>query len=149
MIDVIVAGAGSGSRFSNTENKLLMRFPSGKTVLRRSVEAFMCLEDLDRILVTARPSDVEEYKRTLEGELEELCTSVRGVGRCRVTVTFSEGESLQYKGSSLIGSTPPRVMGVTVVCEGADRDSVREAISECMCSLFDIRSNRVCVLKMK
>ena len=67
MIDVIVAGAGSGSRFSNTENKLLMRFPSGKTVLRRSVEAFLCLEDLGRILVTARPSDVEEYKRTLEG----------------------------------------------------------------------------------
>ncbi|MBR2650312.1 MAG: hypothetical protein IKD45_01495 [Clostridia bacterium] len=92
---------------------------------------------------------LSEYKRTLEGELEELCTSVRGVGRCRVTVTFSEGESLQYKGNSLIGSTPPRVMGVTVVCEGADRDSVREAISECMCSLFDIRSNRVCVLKMK
>lgn len=90
-----------------------------------------------------------EYKRELEGELSELCSSVRGVGRCRVTVTFSEGEHLQYKGSTVTGSTPPKVMGVSVVCDGADKDTVREALSECICSLFDIRSNRVSILKMK
>ena len=94
-------------------------------------------------------TSLDEYKRELEAELAELCSSVRGVGRCRVTVTFSEGESLQYKGSTVIGSTPPRVMGVTVVCDGADKDDVREQISECMRSLFDIRANRICILKMK
>ena len=92
---------------------------------------------------------LDEYKSRLEGELSELCASVRGVGRCRVTVTFSQGESLQYKGSTVIGSTPPAVMGVTVVCGGGDRDSVRAEICECMCALFDIGSNRVCILKMK
>ena len=66
MTDVIVAGAGSGTRFSTTENKLLGRFPDGKTVLRRSVEAFLTLPSLGKIIVTARAEDVDEYSRTLE-----------------------------------------------------------------------------------
>lgn len=67
MTDVIVAGAGSGTRFSTTENKLLGKFPDGKTVLRRSVEAFLTLPSLGKIIVTARSEDVDEYSRTLEG----------------------------------------------------------------------------------
>lgn len=92
---------------------------------------------------------LSEYKAALEEELAEMCSSIEGVGRCRVTVSFSAGESLQYKGSQLIGSTPPRVLGVSVVCEGAERDGVRSEISECMRALFDIGANRVSVMKMK
>lgn len=90
-----------------------------------------------------------EYKAELEEELGEMCSSIKGVGRCRVTVSFSEGESLEYKGSTLIGSRPPRVLGVCVVCEGAELDGVKSALSECMRSLFDIGSNRISVMKMK
>ncbi len=94
-------------------------------------------------------SSLSEYKEQLEDELAALCSSVEGVGKCKVTVSFSEGESLEYRGSTVTGSTPPRVMGVTVVCEGADKIKVREQLSSCMCSLFDIGSNRVCIMKMK
>ena len=92
---------------------------------------------------------LSEYKSELEGELAEMCSSIKGVGRCRVTVSFSEGESLEYKGSALIGSKPPRVLGVCVICDGADREGVKGEICECMRSLFDIGSNRISVMKMK
>lgn len=92
---------------------------------------------------------LEEYKAELEDELRELCESVEGAGKCRVTVTFSDGERFEYKGSNVIGSEPPRVLGVTVVCRGGDDPNIKNNISECMTALFDIGSNRVCVLKMK
>jgi hypothetical protein len=89
------------------------------------------------------------YKTQLEDELTELCSSVRGVGRCTVTVSFSEGERHEYKGSSITGTTPPRVMGVTVVCDGGNKDSVRADVCELMRALFDIGSNRIAVLERK
>lgn len=92
---------------------------------------------------------LEKYKRELEDELAELCESIDGAGRCRVSVTFASGEKLQYKGTSVISSEPPRVLGVSIVCEGGADPNIKRDISECMTSLFDIGSNRVCVLKMK
>ena len=91
---------------------------------------------------------LEEYKKTLEAELCELCTSVRGVGKCKVMVTFERGEENTYKGSTLIESKPPRVMGVSVVCRGADSDSVRRELTDMLSALFDIGSNRISVLKL-
>ena len=91
---------------------------------------------------------LEEYKSRLEAELGELCSSVKGVGRCRVTVTFERGEERVYKGSTLIESKPPKVMGVTVVCKGADSDLVRAELVSMMSALFDIGSNRIAVLKL-
>lgn len=95
------------------------------------------------------PVGLEEYKIKLEEELESLCESIDGAGKCRVTVSFSEGEKLEYRGSSVVGSEPPRVLGITVVCDGGDNPNIKSSISDCMTSLFDIGSNRVCVLKLK
>ena len=92
-------------------------------------------------------TELSEYKAALEKELAEVCSSVKGVGRCRVIVTFSRGEELIYKGSTLIESRPPVVMGVTVVCKGADSDTVRSELVGMMTSLFDIGANRVSILK--
>ena len=92
--------------------------------------------------------DLNTYKARLEAELSEVCSSVKGVGRCKVTVTFERGEERVYKGSSLIESRPPKVLGVTVVCKGADSDSVRAEIVDMMSALFDIGTNRIAVLKL-
>ena len=91
---------------------------------------------------------LEEYKKDLESELSELCSSVRGVGKCRVMVTFERGEENTYKGSSLVESKPPRVMGVSIVCRGADSDEVRRELVDMLSALFDIGSNRISVLKL-
>ena len=94
-------------------------------------------------------TELSEYKRELESELEDVLSRVEGVGRCCVTLTFAEGESAEYKGSKIISTSPPRVMGVSVVCEGGGSAGVSERISELLCALFDIGANRVSVLKMK
>ena len=90
-----------------------------------------------------------EYALELEEDLSELCSSIEGAGRCKVKVSFASGERAEYRGSVKIGSEPPRVLGVSVIAEGADSAEVRRAISECLCALFDIGSNRVSVQKMK
>ncbi len=97
----------------------------------------------------AEESTLSEYKLAAEEELAELCSSIEGVGRCRVQVSFAEGESFKYSGGKMVSTAPPRILGVTVVCDGGDDDSVRKAISDCMTALYDIGSNRVCVLKLK
>lgn len=91
---------------------------------------------------------LEEYKESLEAELVSLCSDIDGVGKCRVFITFERGELNTYKGSSVIETKPPRVLGVTVVCRGADSDYVKAELIDMITALFDIGSNRVAVLKL-
>ena len=100
---------------------------------------------------TAEGTDgtLSEYKAELEEELSALCSSISGVGRCEVSVSFAEGAHLEYKGTVLIGTTPPRVLGVTVICDGGRDPTVCEAISRMMRALFDVGANRVAVLPRK
>ena len=96
----------------------------------------------------AEGEPLSEYKERLEEELSDMCSSVRGVGKCRVMVTFERGEENIYKGTNLIESRPPKVMGVTIVCKGADSDAVRAELVGMMSALFDIGTNRISVLKL-
>ena len=91
---------------------------------------------------------LDEYKLKLEGQLSEICSQVEGAGKCRVMVSFSEGESKEYKGGALISSKPPRIEGVTVLCKGADKASVRAELCELVSALYGIGSNRICILKL-
>ena len=91
---------------------------------------------------------LDEYKRSLEEELSSLCSRVSGAGRCVVSVSFSEGERLEYKGTSVVSSTPPKVSGVTVLALGGGADAVKREISELISALYGIGHNRICVLKL-
>ena len=97
----------------------------------------------------AESGTLEEYKRKLEDELAELCSSVEGAGRCKVSVSFSEGAKSEYRGTNKISETPPRVQGVTIVAEGGSNPKVKSALTECITAMFDIKANRVAVLEMK
>lgn len=91
---------------------------------------------------------LEEYKINMENEISSLCSSVSGVGKCRVYITFERGEETVYKGSSVVETKPPKVKGVMIACRGADIDGVRSQLTEMMTALFDIGSNRVAILKL-
>jgi stage III sporulation protein AG len=91
---------------------------------------------------------LDEYRARLESEVAELCSSVSGVGKCRVFITFERGEQNTYKGTSVIETKPPRVLGVSVVCRGADSDSVRAELVDMLSALFDIGANRIAILKL-
>ncbi len=91
---------------------------------------------------------LDEYRVRLEAEISDICTDVEGVGKCRVYITLERGTQNVYKGSAVIETKPPRVLGVTVVCRGADSPAVRADLTEMLTALFDIGSNRVSVLKL-
>lgn len=91
---------------------------------------------------------LDEYKEKLEGELTSLCSQVSGVGKCKVFITFERGVQNTYKGSVVIESKPPKVLGVTVICRGADSDYVQKELTEMITALFDIGANRVAILKL-
>lgn len=66
-------------------------------------------------------------------QLAATCSSLEGVGRCRVLISYgSEGE----------------VTAVAVLCDGADSVYVRERIIELVGSLYGIGSHRITVLKL-
>lgn len=91
---------------------------------------------------------LDEYRERLEEEIASICSDVDGVGKCRVYITLERGEQNVYKGSSVIETKPPKVMGVTVICRGADSAAVRGELTEMITALFDIGSNRVAILKL-
>lgn len=96
----------------------------------------------------AEDKSLYEYKRELEEELTKLCQNVDGVGKCKVMISFSEGERLEYKAGELISVSPPKVQGVSILCEGGARDSVKAELTELASALFDIGKNRICILKI-
>jgi len=90
----------------------------------------------------------EEYRAMLEEKVAKLCSSVEGVGKCKVFITFKRGEQNTYKGSNLVESRPPEVLGVTVVCSGGDSERVKGELSDMLSALFDIGYNRIAILKL-
>lgn len=85
----------------------------------------------------------------MESELEDILSRVRGVGDVRVAITLAcEGE-YTYSGSHMTSSTPPRVLGVAVVCDGGRSDSVRAEVTALVSSLYSIGANRIHVSPMR
>lgn len=92
--------------------------------------------------------DLAAYGEGLEQRLSSLCERVVGVGDTVVMVTFECGAQVQYRGSTEVGTLPPRVQGVTVLCEGGENAAVREALSDMLCALLGIGASRVSVLPL-
>lgn len=74
----VILGAGNGTRMGIDKSKLLLDL-CGKTVIERSVEAFLNLAVIDEIIVVCRECDVEEFSRLLPDE--EISFVVGGATR--------------------------------------------------------------------
>ena len=88
-----------------------------------------------------KKEDVAEDE--IEARLEELCSSIAGVGRCEVMVTYERSTS-RYNTSDT-----RRVESVAIACKGADSVSVRSELTKLFTSLFGIGANRVSISRMK
>ncbi len=93
-------------------------------------------------------SDLGAYGEAMEKRLEKLCSQVAGVGRAEVMLTFESGEQAEYHGSTQIATLPPRILGVTVLCEGGGDVQVRAALTEMLGALLGIGASRICVLAL-
>ena len=133
-------------------NKLKTIFPKNK---KTAVIIALILSGLILALLfgggsksAEEPENLAEYKAQIEKELENLCSSVDGVGKCKVTVSFSSGVESTYKNGKLVETKPPKILGVAVACKGGDSPRVKQALSELLTSLYDIPTNRVAILKL-
>ena len=79
---------------------------------------------------------------TLEEEIAALCSSLDGVGECRVLITYEE-EPLGFG-----QGTEEIISGIAVVCTGGDNAEVRERVVKMLSGLFGIGTNRVRVERL-
>lgn len=63
----VILGAGNGTRMGINKSKMLLDI-NGKTVIERSVEAFLDLPQIDEIIVVCREFDVEAFSDLLTDE---------------------------------------------------------------------------------
>ena len=140
---------------------ILMLLPSGKS---DSSDATVITKETDSIM-------------TLEQQLSEFLSYVKGAGEVKVILTVSAGEETFYQtnddysagndSSSTRTDTvtvtdaernetglirqvnPPTYLGAIVVCQGADSPAVRLAIIEAVSKATGLGSDRISVLKMK
>ena len=93
-------------------------------------------------------SDLESYGTALEARLEALCSQIEGVGRAEVMLTFESGALSEYKGSTQIGTSPPKVLGVTVLCTGGGDAEIRAELTGMLSALLGVGASRVSVLRL-
>ncbi len=92
---------------------------------------------------TSGEGDLEEYRETLTREAETICRRVEGAGEVHIMLTLETGEVYTYTGSHMTSSSPPRVLGVAVVAEGAGSDTVRAELTRLLSALFHVGANRI------
>ena len=103
----------------------------------------------------------EAYRLRIEEQVEALCRSIPNVGEVRVMVTLSGGYQYVYakneRGDCItVGSgsseravveeiLSPRIVGVGVVCGGADDPAVHKRLVDLIASSLGIGANHVIV----
>ncbi|MDY3812650.1 2-C-methyl-D-erythritol 4-phosphate cytidylyltransferase [Eubacterium sp.] len=63
----VILAAGNGTRMKTKDSKLLLKI-NGKTVLERSVNAFLNISDIDEVIVVAREKDIPAFSDILTDE---------------------------------------------------------------------------------
>ena len=84
------------------------------------------------LIVFGTATTLEKEEKSGEQELAQMCSSLSGVGECRVMISYDGG----------------RVIAVAVVCEGGDIPIVKERVCDLVSSLYGIGYNRITVHKI-
>lgn len=63
----VILGAGNGTRMGIDKSKMLLDI-NGKTVIERSLDAFLDLPEIDEIIVVCRECDVETFSELITDE---------------------------------------------------------------------------------
>ena len=111
---------------------------------------------------------------TLQEELEQILSQIRGAGKVKVLLTESSGTQTVYqtdqdqRGQDSVSNKtaivtdsnrnqnglihridPPVYLGAVIVCQGGDSAAVKLAIVEAVASVTGLSTDRITVLKMK
>ena len=118
----------------------------------------------------------ESYAQALETRLTKLLSAIDGAGRTQVLITLRSGTETVFArddrldaaeehtqseqtyvtlrdGSRDTGlalkTVPPQILGVAVVCDGADDPAVRRAVTQTVTAALGVGASHVSVVKMQ
>ena len=131
-------------RRSDAENaRSRLKFENLKTLLKNKklilISAAAII--LGLLLVSTASQENSAATDRNEAHLEEFLESVKGVGECRVIIT--------YKPKSSSYSKNEEVYAVAVACRGATKRGIEAEIVELVSSLYGIGTNRVKVFLLE
>ena len=133
---------------------------------------FMSLPEKEIPTAPVQENSVPQEK-TLQEELEQILSKIKGAGKVQVLLTEFRGTETVFQEDTdradtsdrsdtviLTGSdreeeglirqiNPPVYLGALIVCQGGDDPSVKLAIVEAVMRLTGLRSTEISVLKMK
>ncbi len=112
--------------------------------------------------------DADAYAKALEERIAALCADVKGAGSVTVMVSLKGGYRAVYavdsqatsggyksevvisgsgsdKGAVMTAYENPQIVGVGIVCEGADNASVRSQLIALVSAALDISTNKIYV----
>lgn len=116
---------------------------------------------------------VQTEEQDLSRQLELLLGKIEGAGKVQVLLSLATGEQVLYQTDTQTNGTdnrqdtvlitgsdrtqtgliqqvkPPTYLGAVVVCQGADRASVRLAVVDAVSKLTGLGADKISVLKMK
>ncbi len=144
----------------------------GETLLQYRYAALVLLVGIGLMLIPtgekkeAAPTiPVTEERQTLTVQLEEILTSIKGVGRVEVLLTLESGPQTVYRvdeDGTVIITGGDRIQdglvekelsetyrGAVVVCQGADSPAVQLAVIQAVANVTGLGTDRIVVLKMK
>ncbi len=126
----------------------------------------------------ASPPETSQVQQPdLADRLADILSQISGVGKVKVMLTVSVGETTKYHSDEDISTTangstlrketvivsgdnrteqalishilPPQYRGAVVVCQGGDKASVQLAITEAVSKATGLGADQISVLKMK
>ena len=135
------AASENEAYITDLENKLVHILEQTDGV--GQVEVMLTLEaSRESVLNKDDIEDLESEKETSDGAENERRSSRR---EQETILADAEGDSAPY----VVKELEPAVAGVVIACEGADSNTVKEAVTEAAQVLFGIPVNRIKVLKME
>ena len=143
--------------------QLMMKHKYAVLVLLIGI-VLMLIPTTDRTTADKAPTESKEEQNISE-ELTRILSKIEGVGKVEVMLTLAVGEQAVYEtdedGDVVIITDADRTesgliheihgpiyQGAIVVCQGADRASVRLAIVEAVSNVTGLAFDRISVLKM-
>ncbi len=98
----------------------------------------------------------DNYALKLQKQMEDILSSMDGVGKVKVMITLKSSEETVYMENTrgnkvpyVIKTNEPEIEGVTVVAQGGGNPIVCTNISNVVKALFHIELNKIAVVKMK
>lgn len=137
------------------------------------IAIFLSSQDINLPLLKSEENiTVNSYVKNLELSLENILSDVDGAGKINVFITVEgteeeivlknvetrteNGVKTTVETIVLVGGKPyvtktenPKIIGVAIVCEGADDINVRLSITEIVTTTLKINSDSVRIIKMK